>query len=308
MKNVLIVTMCDAGYYSLVRDLIASIRGFYTNLEVNIGVIDTGMTTDQVNTLRDEEIRIARACWNFPWTPRVGIRRKFLSMLSRPFIPSYFPDYDFFVYLDGDTWVQDQNAIIDLLRMAQGSDVALIPEIHASFIHLYSDSHPLRKIHSHAYQDVYKEYGDAKFSAVLNSGVFAAKRESRIWHVWQNHLGEAMERRISDMVREGIPLLDESHPSMHLIEQNALNAAFRANAINIAPLSPIYNWICTLAMPKLDTSNGFLVEPIPPYTPLKVIHLTWAGRQATTISDLQGRQHNQKIVYSDWIDRKIYNT
>ncbi|MCF8710085.1 hypothetical protein L3X40_19730, partial [Rhizorhapis sp. SPR117] len=63
-----IVTGCDANYYPLLQELIASIRQFPESNAVDICVIDAGLSREQVEALSATERTSPRAAR--AWPPR----------------------------------------------------------------------------------------------------------------------------------------------------------------------------------------------------------------------------------------------
>ena len=91
-------------------------------------MIDAGLTVDEVRRLKASDVIVV---WpqdipDFPAEPL----RKWSAVaidLAKPWLDQLFPNYDTIVWLDGDTWVQDYNAIELLLGAARAGALAIVP-------------------------------------------------------------------------------------------------------------------------------------------------------------------------------------
>ena len=52
MKKVIITTFSDSKYFDLLKELISSIKKFSDSSKVSIGVLDGGLTDDQIEYLK----------------------------------------------------------------------------------------------------------------------------------------------------------------------------------------------------------------------------------------------------------------
>jgi len=121
--KVSIVTGCDANYYPLLLELIASIRQFPESKPVDICVIDAGLSRDQVEALARSCARIVSPEWPAAIPPKRTKGKDYLkACVCRPFIPEMFPGYDMYVWLDADTWVQRWSAIEMFIEAAKKGD------------------------------------------------------------------------------------------------------------------------------------------------------------------------------------------
>lgn len=299
--SVILVTSADAAHFDFAREMIESVRRFPSLAPIVIGMLDVGLTDEQRGWLKMHQVRIATAQWELEGPPPANMPRGFLAMLSRPFLPKYFPGFDVLVYLDSDTWVQQGGAITDLASAAMVADIAIAPEIHPSFSHLYDPRHGLREHHRNAYAAAFGQDGPMPAdNAVLNVGVFAARRDSRVWPVWGDSLAKGLERVRQIPMPEGQSIFVAGHPALFFIEQNALNHAFYQKTFKLMPMSPLYNFICSLAQPMWDPDSRKLVEPSLPYTPIQIVHLSDAGKKARSVMDRYGKTHERGLRWPDW--------
>jgi len=133
----LLVTTADESHFDLALEMMDSVRRFSELAPMKLGMLDAGLTPGQRELLLAKGVVVASAQWEFGGDPPPGMRRGLLAMLSRPFLPKYFPDFDVLVYLDSDTWVQMASGITDLVAAAYRADIAAVPELHPCYGHLY---------------------------------------------------------------------------------------------------------------------------------------------------------------------------
>ncbi len=295
------VTSADAGHFELANELMDSVRSHPGLAPIKLGMLDCGLTDAQRELLIAKDVLIVRARWEFEEGFPPEMPTAWLALWSRPFLPRYFRDFDVIVYLDSDTWVQMADGIVDLVNGAERADIAVVPEMHPSYQHLYFPQHPARKLHRHAFAQVYGQQIPAPIDGVvLNSGIFAARLDSRLWAAWAASLAEGLEMVRNALLPDGSPFFSAWHPINHLIEQNALNHVFSQRGLKLHTMSALYNFICGLSKPLFDADSRKLVEPSAPYAPIRVIHLSPDGKRATTVLDRHGHTHRHGLRWSDW--------
>ena len=299
MSHFCVVTIADSGYFDLACDLIDSVRR--GDNSIPFGVLDVGLGTDQLEKLRQNDVIVVPAKWEFGGEVPTGLKRNYLAMLSRPFLPKYFPEFDAIVYLDADTWVQMPSATNELMEATKGVDAVLAPELHVAFPHLYSPTSSLRNMHRATYIAGYgTEPPPPADGAVLNSGVVAARRDSALWAAWQSVLAKQVEARRHPIGPRIVPPLTQKTAESHFLEQNAMNYAFYTNQFSARLVSPVYNWVCFLGMPFYDPKTELVTEPVAPFTPIRIVHLTDVGRAATYLEDRNGRRFKKGLRSGDF--------
>lgn len=215
-------------------------------------------------------------------------------MLSRPFLPKYFPGYDVIVYIDADAWVQSPAAVGELAQEARQGDLAAAVELHVAFPHLYQAESPLKTYLKGTYEAVFGKPSGPLIPADVNCGVFAAASASFFWMSWQH----IMTKAVSKIVRQRPGGLDMNRPEDFFLESNCLNYGFKTGIFGIRPVTPTYNWVCEFAMPLYDPERGLLTEPTAPYEPIRIVHLCDAGRRAEFLFDRHGNRHAVKPRWS----------
>ena len=104
MKNTkAIVSLADDKYFSLLIELITSIKKFPESKDVAICILDAGLSNDNKKLLKPLVNEIKKAEWDIS-VPDYKIKgREWLkSQISRAFLPKYFPEYEKYLWLDTD--------------------------------------------------------------------------------------------------------------------------------------------------------------------------------------------------------------
>ena len=112
MKNKAIVSLADSNYFELLNELIESIKRFEQSKNVSICVLDSGLTKEQHNELSKKVDEIKKAEWDIE-VPNYKVKGKewLKSQVSRAYLPKYFPNYEKYLWIDCDAWVNDWNSI-----------------------------------------------------------------------------------------------------------------------------------------------------------------------------------------------------
>ena len=112
MKKNVIVSLADSNYYPLLDELVDSIKRFKESESVAICILDAGLTDDQKQKLRIMVDEIKSAEWDIE-VPGYKVRGKewLKSQVSRAFLPKYFPNYEKYLWIDCDAWVNDWNCV-----------------------------------------------------------------------------------------------------------------------------------------------------------------------------------------------------
>ena len=112
MKKNVIVSLADANYYPLLDELINSIKRFKDSENVAVCILDAGLTEDQKKSLSSKVDEIKSAEWDIE-VPDYKVKGKewLKSQVSRAFLPNYFPNYEKYLWIDCDAWVNDWRSV-----------------------------------------------------------------------------------------------------------------------------------------------------------------------------------------------------
>ena len=86
-----IVSLADSNYFNLLNELIDSIKHFGDSKDVNICILDAGLSEDQLKKLNKKVDEIKKAEWDIEVDrSKIKGREWLKSQVSRAFIPEYF--------------------------------------------------------------------------------------------------------------------------------------------------------------------------------------------------------------------------
>jgi len=254
-----IVLAADATYAPLLRGAIESLECLRGNIEFDLCVLDVGLRTDDLDWLKSRGASIASPDWDIDFPGVNKAPGYFRAMVSRPFLPKYFPDREIYLWMDSDGWLQDPEALRLYVEVARGGRLILASQIDRSYKGHFKRPKLFGWTHNHrSYRLGYgwrvaDRYGR---NPVLNSGFFAAPAASPHWRLWADALAEGLQR---------------THDK--LIEQTALNLAIYRDRPPVSVAPAYTNWLCDAATPRFAPDTGLLVEPNAPWQPLGFVHL-----------------------------------
>ncbi len=245
-----------------------------------IGVLDFGMTAEQVAQLRPLVSTITHGQWNFDFPARANSPQWVQAMAGRPFLRDYFPGYRRYLWIDADIWFQDSRAV-DLLTARLGEDVCLAPEIHSAYRYLYG----LDELRSYSENYCAESFGSESAQLlsnkpILNSGMFAADNQSSFWDEYRTKVIDGFMQTPNRWT-----------------EQCALNLALYQGSLHMRPLPAWCNWLCSYALPAYDPVQRCLCEPTAPFEKLSGIHITKANQTGLKLTTTARQEMEMSIDY-----------
>ena len=112
MKKNVIVSLADANYFPLLDELINSIKRFKESEECSCLYFGCRIKQDQKDLLSKKVDEIKKAEWDIE-VPEFKVKGKewLKSQVSRAFLPKYFPNYEKYLWIDCDAWVNDWSCV-----------------------------------------------------------------------------------------------------------------------------------------------------------------------------------------------------
>ncbi|MEZ5817022.1 MAG: hypothetical protein R3D44_08060 [Hyphomicrobiaceae bacterium] len=267
-SDTIVVTGADARYSPLMREMIASLLTHPESAAIDLGVLDCGLGTADLEWCRDRGARLVAPGWDVAFADRLTVPPSYRAMTARPYLKRYFPGYATYIWLDADVWVQNW-AAIDLLRdAARLGDIALVPEVHRSYANLRDSRDDFEAANGRAYAEAFGPEAAARLirRPLNNAGVFAISAASPAWSMWGEVLADAATR------------------SANMVDQIALNVAIYDHGLREVRLPATCNWIAHLAPPAWHELENRLTEPDPPYAPIGILHLTLGTKWADSVA------------------------
>ena len=265
MNKKTIVTLADSNYFSLLEELVHSIRKFNESKNVDICVLDAGLTTIQIEKISSFVDEVKKAEWDIE-IPFHKKRKEWLkSQISRAFLPKYFPNYEKYLWIDCDAWVNSWDCIDNYFNACENDKLGITQSIGPGYKSLAKVNWIFGKIaaiktqnYKHAKMSGVSEDNARKlaFAPHLNIGVFSLNKNSPNWEIWQNNLKKVL-RKGRIFGSEGL----------------AINMAVYINDIPTEFLPITHNWITSHLLPIYDEKNKTFKEPYIPNNKIGIIHL-----------------------------------
>ena len=128
-----IITGADENYFWLLAGLIQSLRRINPQCDCDLVVLDFGLSSGQVSRLKEEwEVTVVAPGCVVDVPPKFGLPRYFAFSL-RCALPRVVPGYDVYLWMDSDTWVQDDSFIHAFVASAQKGKLAIVPESEPAY-------------------------------------------------------------------------------------------------------------------------------------------------------------------------------
>ena len=266
MKKNVIVSLADANYFPLLDELVDSIKRFKESESVSICILDAGLKQDQKDILSKKVDEIKNAEWDIEVPDHKVKGKEWLkSQVSRAFLPKYFPNYDKYLWIDCDAWVNDWNCIELYFKACDNGKLGITQTIGPGY-KITSKVNwlfgKLALIKSQNFKHAVKSkinYADARklaFAPHINIGVFSLEKNSKGWSVWQNNLLKTLKAG-NIFGSEGL----------------AINMSVYIDDLETEFLPLNCNWITSNLLPKYDEKHSTFVEPFLPNYKIGIIHL-----------------------------------
>jgi len=266
MKKNTIVSLADANYFPLLEELINSIKRFKESESVAICILDAGLNEDQKKKLSSRVDEIKSAQWDIE-VPQSKVKEKewLKSQVSRAFLPKYFPNYEKYLWIDCDAWINDWRCVELYFRACDNGKLGITQTIGPGYKITSKVNWLFGKlaiIKSQNFKHAIKsKIGTNKarklaFAPHINIGVFSLEKNSKGWSLWQNNLSETLKAG-NIFGSEGL----------------AINMSVYIDDLETEFLPLNCNWITSNLLPKYDDDQKVFVEPYLPNYKIGIIHL-----------------------------------
>ena len=266
MKKNVIVSLADSNYFELLNELIDSITRFEKSKDIAICILDSGLTVEQKSILSKKVDEIKSAEWDIEVPLHKVIGKEWLkSQVSRAFLPKYFPNYEKYLWIDCDAWVNDWNAVDLYFKACENGKLGITQTIGPGYrimskvnwlfgkIAVIKSQNFKHAISSKIGMDAARKLA---FAPHVNIGVFSLQKNSSCWDVWQKNLKTTLK---SGQIfgSEGL----------------AINMSIYIDNVETEFLPLNCNWIASNLLPKFDEKERMFVEPYLPNTKIGIMHL-----------------------------------
>ena len=266
MKKNAIVSLADSNYFCLLEELINSIKKFKESSNIAICILDAGLPNEQKEILSTKVDEIKSAEWDIEVPDNKVKGREWLkSQVSRAFIPKYFPNYEKYLWIDCDAWVNNWSTIELYFKACDNGKLGITQTIGPGYKITSKVNWIFGKlaiVKSQNFKHALKSkisYAKARklaFAPHINIGVFSLEKNSTVWDTWQKNLRQTLK-----------------HGDIFGSEQLAINMSVYIDDIETEFLPLNCNWIASNLLPKFDEENSTFVEPYLPNYKIGIMHL-----------------------------------
>ena len=266
MRYKAIVSLADSNYFELLNELIESIKRFEQSKNVSICVLDSGLTKEQHNELSKKVDEIKKAEWDIE-VPNYKVKGKewLKSQVSRAYLPKYFPNYEKYLWIDCDAWVNDWNSIDLYFKACNDGKLGITQTMGPGYRVMSKVKWIYGKLaiiksqnfkHAIASKIDINNARKLAFAPHINIGTFSLEKNSKCWEIWQKNLRKTL-----------------SAGNIFGSEGLAINISVYIDEVNTEFLPLNCNWIASNLLPKYDEKNQTFVEPFLPNNKIGIMHL-----------------------------------
>ena len=266
MKKNAIVSLADSNYFHLLNELIDSIKQFKESSSTAICILDAGLKEDQLKILSSKVDEIKSAEWDIKVSSfKVKGKEWLKSQVSRAFLPNYFPNYEKYLWIDCDAWVNDWDTIELYFKACENNKLGITQTLGPGYKIMSKVSWLFGKLAIIKSQN-FKHAVNSKigldkarklaFAPHINIGVFSLEKNSTCWSLWQNNLKTTLKSG-KIFGSEGL----------------AINMSVYIDDAETEFLPLNCNWIASNLLPKFDEKNNTFVEPYLPNRKIGIMHL-----------------------------------
>ena len=275
MKKNVIVSLADSNYFELLNELVDSIKSFEKSRDTAICILDAGLSKQQRDLLSKKVDEVKSAEWDID-VPAFKVKgREWLkSQVSRAFLPKYFPDYEKYLWIDCDAWVNNWTSVELYFKACEDGKLGITQTLGPGYKIMSKVNWLFGKvaiIKSQNFKHAIKsKIGVNKarklaFAPHINIGVFSLEKDSPGWTSWQKNLEQTLKSG-NIFGSEGL----------------AINMSVYIDDLDTEFLPLNCNWIASNLLPKFDETKNTFVEPYLPNHEIGIMHLAagiWEGNK-----------------------------
>ncbi|MBI5276126.1 MAG: hypothetical protein HY854_06650 [Burkholderiales bacterium] len=276
----LIVTGADEAFSALLRGLLRSLQQWQPQPYTDLAVLDLGLSAASLEWVGRYARHVVRPGWDLKVDPALRVAKPHLRALTaRPFLRDYFPGYDLYLWLDSDTWVQEQFAVEWMFRSAASGAMGLVPE-HDRCYHPQPAFVTWRQRGMRHYFDE-KAVQRVLWDRYFNAGVFSLHVDAPHWGLWNRYFTQGIAK-------------SQGH---HVCDQTALNQMLWVERPPVLPLPALCNWLCHSATPGWREDRARFCEPYPPWHVLGIVHLVGGTKDTRVKISRNGVEENFSLQF-----------
>jgi hypothetical protein len=273
-------TACDSAHFELAKDLLTSLRAI-KDRTFSVGFVQLGKlgAPSEITSLADE-VRLASEANTLNKGEGFAVAQ--LAIKAR--LPEFFPNYDTYVWMDSDVWVQNSVGVTHIINCAHFSDICVHPQLDPNYWRCrFPDAYTANVYDRLFGPEVRRQF--AQFP-MINAGVFGAGAGSPLWSLWADSLFKLWERH-------------HGEKDQFFSDQIPLHRLVFSGALKLYPLRAVDNWLVLHSTPGLNLKSGRLTAPSVPYEEINIVHLVGAAKwQQFSFGDIR-----LSLRYRDMVER-----
>jgi len=265
MTTTAFISSSDYNYFPMLIEWVHSIRRFPQSQGMDICILNAGLKSGQVKILQSFGCIVKDAEWPCE-LPAHKIKGKdyLKSCICRPFIPEYFPDYDTYIWMDADTWIQKWDAVEMFMAGAARNKITLTSQADRAYprqIRLKWLGRIPRKLSGFYLSNAKKSFGFKTAKklipySVLLAGAFALRKDAPHWERWQKLMLKALKKG-----------------KIFTAEQLSLGVLCYLENYEAEVLPAYTHWLCEYK-PLWDEEKNMFIEPFLPHEEIGFLHVS----------------------------------
>jgi hypothetical protein len=272
--KIAILTSVSNEYFHLANELTESINRFPESKNIKICVLDGGLNIDQIKILTPKVYKIIKS---YP------LEKKYENLLRKDyenlFLPEYFPEFDKYIHIDADAWVNSWDAINFLIKGSDNGKIAVtsmgdrkidkVTKINWIFggigaLKSQNYKHAKKKGFS---QNICRDIG---LSPHINGGVFSLEKNSPFWGVWRKNFDKCIKK---------MPIYGS--------DQLALNISIYIDKCQADFLPHHCNWLPNPRNIIFDVKRNKFIDRFTPNYDIGIMHLAGGVIEPPLFKDIR---------------------
>lgn len=278
-EKITFVSSADSNYFPLLQELIHSIRRFEQSKDMAICVFDVGLTEEQHEIIAAQVDRIVKPGWpkDIP-EKRIKGNEFYKACVNRPYINQFFEGYDYYFWLDADTWVQDWRSVELFIEGARRGKLAITSSIdrnYDKFLQVRWFGPFTYRVRSFYMGNTCRAY-DLKTAKkifdkpLLCAGAFCLHKDAPHWGAWQKTIQKTLEKG-----------------NVFTAEQLSLGMVVYLQGHGVEILPSYAQWQAE-AKPLWDADRQAFVEYYLPNETIGIVHITGHDKMRINRSTTKG--------------------
>ena len=269
--KVLIVTGANEAHADLLKDFITSLRMHYGH-NYEVALLDFASKPFQDDVLSQFDLVQQFSDEAISFQKKRGYFLAYTAAKAR--LTEIFPGYDVYCWVDADCWFNSPESVPRMVRNALKTEITIHPEYDIHYWGYPTPSDRTLNLYKSIYGENHSTY-PIKLP-MINAGVFAMSKSSKVWKLWASELLKMRERSLSE--------------DIYFSDQIPLHRILYSQKIKAIPLRAVDNWQVNACPPKIfydgNKKTIWVAAPTEPFEKIGIIHL--AGRTKDHVYDVDG--------------------